>query len=76
MWLTGNLLFRISAVFDVQYYYSKNGDKVKFPPEIEDSLANLKTICDRHSSVPIKTHLPWELLPKQIQNGSKKPKVK
>lgn len=52
-------------------------------PEVYRNLSRSKTdslgfIRDKMKSEPtvvIKTHLPWRLLPNQIQQGSKKPKV-
>ncbi|XP_069695754.1 luciferin sulfotransferase-like isoform X2 [Periplaneta americana] len=44
----------------------------KLPDFVNDSV----TYIDKKKSPRfIKTHLPWELLPKQIRNGTKKPKI-
>lgn len=42
------------------------------PPFLQDSLAFVKS---QKSPVCIKTHFPYQCLPRQIQNGTKKPKV-
>lgn len=45
------------------------------PPFIEDSIGFVKS-ARKNGPICMKTHLPWILLPKQIQNNEKKPKVK
>ncbi|XP_044262681.1 luciferin sulfotransferase-like isoform X1 [Tribolium madens] len=44
----------------------------KIPASLLDSINFVKS---QIGPKVVKTHLPWELLPKQIQNGVKKPKI-
>lgn len=62
-------------MYDIEYFCSKTGSDIAFPKFITDSTANLKDMYAKESALCIKSHLPWELLPKQIQEGTKKPKV-
>lgn len=50
----------------------KNNASFNPPPFLEDSIGFVKS---QKSPVCVKTHFPYHLLPKEIQNGSKKPKV-
>lgn len=43
-------------------------------PVIQDSVGFIREMTNEPRC--IKTHLPWHLLPKQIQNKEKRPKVK
>jgi estrone sulfotransferase len=46
--------------------------ELELPLFVSDSVTY---IDEMKSPRYIKTHLPWELLPKQIRDGTKKPKV-
>lgn len=50
----------------------RDNQEFKPPYFLTDSI---KYVSQQTRPRLIKTHLPWELLPKQIQNGSRKPKV-
>lgn len=58
-------------VFDWRQLQAENEDFIP-PIFLDDSLK-----FAREAKRPrfIKTHLPWSLLPKQIQDGSKRPKI-
>lgn len=62
-------------IYDTEYFYSITGSDIVLPKFITDSTANLKEMYAKESALCIKSHLPWELLPKQIQEGTQKPKV-
>jgi Sulfotransferase domain. len=60
-----------TPLFDYSDVLPKLPD-LQFPSYVSDSV----TYVDEMKSPRfIKTHLPWELLPKQIRDGSKQPKV-
>lgn len=50
----------------------KNNAEFNPPMFLQDSLGFVKSL---KSPICMKTHFPYECLPKQIQNGSKNPKV-
>ena len=60
-----------TPLFDYTDVLQKLPD-LQFPSYISDSVTY---IDEMKSPRFIKTHLPWELLPKQIQDGTKQPKV-
>jgi hypothetical protein len=60
-----------TPLFDYTDVLKKLPD-LQFPLYVSDSLTY---IDEMKSPRFIKTHLPWELLPKQIQDGTKQPKV-
>jgi hypothetical protein len=64
-------LCRLSVIFDYRDML-KNNASFNPPPFLEDSIGFVKS---QKSPVCVKTHFPYHLLPKEIQNGSKKPKV-
>lgn len=61
----------ISALFDCRQLMKDIDDFVP-PPFLQDSL---QFVRNQKSPVCIKTHLPFNLLPKEIQSGVKKPKI-
>ncbi|KAJ8968177.1 hypothetical protein NQ314_002436 [Rhamnusium bicolor] len=61
----------LSAIFDHRETIRTNKD-FDPPPFLVDSLKFVKNL---KSPKCIKTHLPWILLPKQIQENIKKPKI-
>ncbi|CAH0554476.1 unnamed protein product [Brassicogethes aeneus] len=61
----------VTSLFDYRKFMENNPD-FKPPPFIEDSLGYIKT---KKGAICLKTHLPWNLLPKQIQSGVKQPKI-
>ncbi|KAJ8982719.1 hypothetical protein NQ317_019510 [Molorchus minor] len=71
-----NLGFRVpflelSAIFDHRESIKNNPDFD--PPEfLADSIKYCKSL---KSPVCLKTHLPWCLMPKHIQEGTRKPKI-
>ncbi|KAJ9600879.1 hypothetical protein L9F63_000991 [Diploptera punctata] len=60
-----------SPLFDYTDILPKIPD-FKLPDFVNDSVSYIENMP---SPRYIKTHLPWELLPKQIRDGSKKPKI-
>lgn len=48
---------------------------MEFPQVLANSIELVEEMYKEESRICIKTHLPWDLLPKQIQNSEKKPKV-
>lgn len=61
----------MSALFDYRKLMSEN-EQFQPPPFLQDSL---EFVRNQKSPICIKTHLPMNLLPKEIQNNLKKPKV-
>ncbi|CAG9859341.1 unnamed protein product [Phyllotreta striolata] len=63
----------VSALFDFRKFKKEHSD-FKPPPFLDDSL---KFVQDesKKGDLCLKTHLPWSLLPKSIQDNSKKPKA-
>ncbi|EFA11828.1 luciferin sulfotransferase [Tribolium castaneum] len=61
----------ISTLIDYQNLMKTCPD-IQIP---ESRLDSIKFVKNQKGPKVIKTHLPWELLPKQIQNGVKKPKI-
>nr|XP_023014297.1 amine sulfotransferase-like isoform X1 [Leptinotarsa decemlineata]XP_023014298.1 amine sulfotransferase-like isoform X2 [Leptinotarsa decemlineata] len=63
----------VSALFDYREFKKENQD-FQPPPFLDDSLEFVK-----HQSLKgplcLKTHLPWALLPKEIQDNTKSPKI-
>lgn len=60
-----------TSLFDYTDVLKKLPD-LQFPLYVSDSVTY---IDEMKSPRFIKTHLPWELLPKQIQDGTKQPKI-
>lgn len=48
---------------------------VEPPFLLEDSITHTEQ-CRKDGPVVIKTHLPWALLPKEIKEDKKRPKVR
>lgn len=72
--LNSNLpCFRVTALFDYRSF-RKEYPEFEPPPFIEDSISFVRN-ASLEGPICMKTHLPWVLLPKQIQNSEKKPKV-
>lgn len=63
--------FSISFLFDRNLLDDKS--KQSLPEHVIDGFNYIKKMT-REPRL-IKTHLPWELLPNQIRNGERKPKV-
>ncbi|KAK7868457.1 hypothetical protein R5R35_011206 [Gryllus longicercus] len=60
-----------TTLFDYRDLFAKRPD-MNFPLYVTNSV---QYVSELPSPRFIKTHLPWELLPKQIQDGSKQPKI-
>lgn len=58
-------------MFDYRQLMAENPD-FQPPPFLQDSLA---FVGNQKSPICIKTHLPWQLLPMEIQHNVKMPKV-
>uniref|UniRef100_A0A6P7EY40 Estrogen sulfotransferase, testis isoform-like n=1 Tax=Diabrotica virgifera virgifera TaxID=50390 RepID=A0A6P7EY40_DIAVI len=63
----------VTALFDYRKFQKENTD-FQPPPFIEDSLKFVREKSQK-GSLCLKTHLPWVLLPQEIQNNTKQPKV-
>ncbi|XP_056638932.1 luciferin sulfotransferase-like [Diorhabda sublineata] len=63
----------VTALFDYRNFQKENTD-FHPPPFIEDSLKFVKE-SSQNGPLCIKTHLPWPLLPKEIRDNIKKPKI-
>ncbi|XP_030749750.1 sulfotransferase family cytosolic 1B member 1-like [Sitophilus oryzae] len=61
----------VSALFDYRDLM-RDVEGFDVPPFLNDSL---KFVQNQKSPVCIKTHLPFNLLPKAIQDGTKRPKI-
>ncbi|XP_050517028.1 luciferin sulfotransferase-like isoform X2 [Diabrotica virgifera virgifera] len=63
----------VTALFDYRKFQKENTD-FQPPPFIEDSLKFVREKSQK-GSLCLKTHLPWVLLPQEIQNNTKQPKI-
>lgn len=73
LWNSNSSCFRVTALFDYRSF-KKEYPEFEPPPFIEDSISFVRD-ASRNGPICMKTHLPWVLLPKKIQNSEKKPKV-
>lgn len=62
----------MQTLFDWDALEKYQGSKVPF--QTSNSIEHAKNLTDNPRC--IKTHLPWDLLPKAIKDGEKYPKVK
>ncbi|XP_063907529.1 luciferin sulfotransferase-like [Zophobas morio] len=61
-----------SIIYDDREWHEKNPEENNLPPFLHDSIGYYKSLP---SPLVVKTHLPLDLLPMQIKDGVKKPKI-
>lgn len=66
--------FRLSILYDAEYIKSQFGN-VEMIPMIADSFEGVKDMYVTDSSLCVKSHLPWNLLPQKMREENNKTKV-